>query len=83
MLRTVNAGPTIVAPGIVGRSVEAATTPVMPSSSMTSETTPLQSPSSRKPSTSPAGGRGASKARMRSGAILPVSLRFVTIVVSF
>jgi hypothetical protein len=77
MLRTVSAGPTTTAPLIVGRSVEAETTPVIPSSSMTSETMPLQSPNRRKPSTSPSGGRGVSRSRMRSGAILPVSCLLV------
>jgi hypothetical protein len=74
ILRSVSAGPTIVVPGIVGRSTVAPITPGgTPSSSIASEMTPVGSPIALNRSTAPAGGRGAVIRRMRSGAIRPVS----------
>ncbi len=74
MLRTVNAGPTMVVPGIVGRRTEAPITPGgMPSSSMVSAMIPVGSPSAMKRSTTPAGGRGTAISRMFSAAMRPVS----------
>ena len=70
MLRTVSAGPTMTLPAIVGRSVEAPITPVMPSSSSVSEITPDASPSALKRSIRPSGGRGVSNSLMRSGSDL-------------
>ena len=57
MLRTVSAGPTMVLPGMVGRSTEAPMTPHgTPSSSMVSEMIPVGSPSAIRRSTTPCGG---------------------------
>ena len=78
MLRTVSAGPTMVVPGIVGRSTEAPMTPHgMPSSSMVSEMIPVGSPSAMKRSTAPCGGRGTAISLMCSAAMRPVS-RFLS-----
>ena len=75
MLRTVNAGPTMHAPAIVGLNWLAGSTPVMPSSSMMSDRMPLASPSDRKPAIRSGSGLGSAVMRMRSGAIFPVSFR--------
>src|SRR5262245_17242526 len=74
MLRKVRAGPTMVLPGMVGRSTEAPITPHgMPSSSIVSEMMPVGSPSAIRRSTAPCGGRGTAIIRMCSAAIRPVS----------
>ena len=82
MLRTVSAGPTMVLPGMVGRSTDAPMTPDgMPSSSMVSEMMPVGSPSAMSRSTTPCGARGTAISLMFSAAMRPVN-RFVSATVT-